>query len=83
MKYDSPKTTAWEAGEDEVEKKMTSGFDKTKRGAEEGCESQLASSFVMEEYVGRKTPKDFIRIPSTVKTEGEEFEELATDRRYR
>ena len=39
MKYDSPKTTASVAGEDEIEKKkMTSAFVKTKRG---GCESQL------------------------------------------
>ena len=32
MKYNSPITTAWEAGEDEIEKNMTSGFVKTKRG---------------------------------------------------
>ena len=43
MKSDSSKTIAWAAGEDEIGKKMTSGFVETNKegGGGEACESQL------------------------------------------
>ena len=41
MKYDSPKMTAWAAGEDEIEKKRLVYHWLKLKGGRERCESQL------------------------------------------